>query len=253
MALSNSYNWVLTRDQVITAALRKVNTIGTGETPSADLVSECATSLNVVLKALAADGMPLWAISEKQFTPVAGTATYTIGVAGTIAQVAPLKIHQAYRSVGTGTSRNDVPLEILSRFDYNLIPNKSSAGTPTTLCYTTPGSNAGSTANGTIALWPVPDSNFVTTNSGTITVAFQTTFDDMDAASDNLDFPEYWMQAVIWALADEISYDNGIPLAERSMIHKRAMEERMIALGFGTEEGSLRFRPDPNYLLSLRQ
>lgn len=253
MPLSNSANWARTRDEIISQALRKVNAIGTGETADSSLVSETAASLNNVVKALHAEGMPLWRISELQITPVAGTASYTIGESGAaVTDKAPLKIIQAFRRTGSGTTQADTPLKILSQYDYNLIANKGAQGSPSELSYREPGANVATAALGTIYLWPVPDTNFVTTNSGKIVIVYQRPFDDLDAAADHLDFPPHFYQAIVWALADEIARENGVPLAEGSIIHKRAQEEMARALAFGTEEGSLKFVPDPNYLLSLQ-
>lgn len=254
MALSNSTNYSMTRDDLIAAALRKTNTIGTGETPEAALVTEVAGALNRVVKALAADGMPLWRITEGTLTPVAGTATYTVGETGTIAVAAPQKIIQAFRRKTLSGVTTDTPLFIDPYYDYNLLPNKTTSGTPLRLFYKTPGPNAAAAAQGTIYLWPVPDASFVSGSDGTGTVKFyyQRPFDDLDGASDHLDFPSYWYQAVVWGLTDEIAPEQGVPLGERSMIHRRAQEERIIALGFGVEEGSVRFVPDPEYLQSLK-
>jgi hypothetical protein len=254
MPLSGSTNYALTRDDLISAALRKTNTIGTGETPDSSLVTEVAGALQRVVKALEADGMPLWRITEATLTPVAGTVSYTIGESATINTPAPLKVLQAFRRKTLNNVTNDVPMHIDPYYDYNLLPNKTTAGYPVRLFYKAPGANAAAAVQSTIYLWPVPDSTFVSGSdgTGTIKIYYQRPFDDLDASGDHLDFPSYWYQAVVWGLADEIAGEQGVPLGERSMIHKRAQEERLIALSFGTEEGSIRFFPDPVYLESLK-
>jgi hypothetical protein len=254
MALSGSANYALTRDEIITAALRKTNTIGTGETPETALVTEVAGALNRVVKALAADGMPLWRIATLTITPVAGTATYNIGEGQTVNVSAPLRVLHGYRRItDSNGDAIDVPLRLMTKTDYDMLPNKTLDGTPVAFVYVTPGANVATQAAGQATFWPRPDANFISgSGTGELRLTYHRQFDDLDAAGDHLDFPSYWYQAVVWALADEISAEQGVPLGERSMIHRRAQEERIIALGFNPEEGSIRFVPDSQYLESTK-
>lgn len=75
MASSNSYNFVVTRDQLITDALLHVGAIGEGETPSANAVTETSRVLNMIAKLRAADGMPLWAMKRGVILPVTGVSS----------------------------------------------------------------------------------------------------------------------------------------------------------------------------------
>ena len=243
MATSNSTNFDLTANQICTSALRKCNVIGEGETPSTAILAEALEVLNVLLKSLESAGMPLWRITEYTLTPVAGTASYTVGTGATVSQHAPLKIHQAWNRV----SNNDSPLIILPYHDYNMLGNKTSPGTPSQIYYKTPAGPAGSEMVGTVYLYPVPDANFVTTNSGTIKFTGTAAFQDADSSSNNLDFPSCWLQAIIWGVADQMCYQVGVPLAERAMIAKKAQQETQMALNYGTEEGSFRIWPSPDW------
>jgi hypothetical protein len=116
MAMSGSYDWVLTRDQVITGALRKLAVLPSGGTPSTAQVNDAAESLNAIVKAFHADGMPLWAITSTTFTVTSGTSSYTIGPSLTINVAgAPLKVVQARR---TASGQADIPLNIYNRYDF---------------------------------------------------------------------------------------------------------------------------------------
>src|SRR5687768_7788177 len=75
MATTNSYNFVVTRDQLITDALLNIQAIGEGETPSANAVTEAARLFNMLCKLRAADGMPLWAIKRGVILPVTGVSS----------------------------------------------------------------------------------------------------------------------------------------------------------------------------------
>lgn len=75
MASSNSYNFTVTRDQIITDALLHIGVIGEGETPSANAVTEAARMLNMLLKLRVADGMLAWAVKRAVLLPVTGVSS----------------------------------------------------------------------------------------------------------------------------------------------------------------------------------
>lgn len=59
MAISNSYDFSLTRDQIIEAALRKLNALLEGNTASAAKITNGAQALNVMLKSWSARSYPI--------------------------------------------------------------------------------------------------------------------------------------------------------------------------------------------------
>lgn len=77
MASTNSYNFTVTRDQLITDALLHIGGLSEGETPSANAVTEAARLLNMVVKLRAADGMPLWALKRGTILPVTDVSSIT--------------------------------------------------------------------------------------------------------------------------------------------------------------------------------
>lgn len=77
MASSNSYNFTVTRDQLITDALLHIGAIGEGETPSANAITEAARLLNMMVKLRAAIGMPAWALKRGTILPVTGVSSVT--------------------------------------------------------------------------------------------------------------------------------------------------------------------------------
>lgn len=234
MATSGSYDWKLNRDQIITAALRKLAVLGSGGTASSAQLSDGVDALNAILKAFHADGMPLWAITSTSFNTVDGTDTYTVGISQTINTVPPLKIIQAFR---TPSGQAQVPLNIYTRYDFNILPTSSSTtGMPVALYYQNTGD---ATQRGTIKLWPTPDDS-----TTSITIHYQRPFTDMDNTTDDLDFPNYWTQAIIYSLAWALSPEYGIPPTDRNILAQEAKYWKDQALGYGTEEGSYYFQPD---------
>lgn len=231
MSTSGTTTWSLQRDAVVKAALRKLSVLSGGSQPTTTQVTDAAEALNAMLKGFQTDGMPLWAIKEYTFNTVATTNTYNIGIGQTLNTSMPLKIIQAYRVESTGNI--NVPLNIYTHYDYNLLPINSSSGEPINLYYQP------LSTYGVIELWPTPiDSNT------TITIVYQRPFEDMNSATDDFDFPPYWTEAIIYGLAWRLSPEYGIPLQDRNLIMKEAEFFHDKAMSFGTEEGSLFLQPD---------
>lgn len=70
MAAPGSYNFVQTRDNLITDALLYNGALQEGATPSANLVTEASRLLNMMCKLRASEGMPLWMIRRATILPV---------------------------------------------------------------------------------------------------------------------------------------------------------------------------------------
>lgn len=234
MATSGTTTWQLTVSQIIDAALRKVAALSSGTSATAANQADAMVALNAMLKTFQTKGMPLWAIKETSF-PLTATRTYTIGVGQTINVPAPLKIIQAYnKNVASGSS---VPMNIRTRFDYNQMqPVSTTTGYPIDLEYE-PGNQTG-----TIRIWPLPDSSSISNNQ--ITIVYQRPFEDAVALTDNIDFPQFWHEAIIYGLASRLSPEYGVPLQDRTILKAEALEYLKEALEFGTEEGSMFIQPN---------
>lgn len=75
MASSNSYNFVLTRDNIIDLAHQHIGVVGEGLSATANQVTEAAKLLNMIIKVRAADGMPLWALKRGTILPTTSTSS----------------------------------------------------------------------------------------------------------------------------------------------------------------------------------
>jgi hypothetical protein len=115
--------------------------------------------------------------------------------------------------------------------------------------YRHPSVPAATVAAGTIYLWPVPDATFINNggNLGSIVISYMEPFDDFDGSTNNPDVPAHFYNALTWALADQLAYEYGVPIADRAQISKKAHQHRMIALSFDQEEGSLFLQPEANW------
>lgn len=228
MSTSNSTNFSITRDEIIEGALRLAGVIAEGSTPDTDKVTAAAQALNMLVKALQVDGMPLWAIKEYELTLIDSTKTYSIGIGETINIPKPLKVIQAY--LKNSSSNIDIPLRIITREEYNRLGNKLSEGVPALIWYDP------QRDKGILSIYPVPG----TTESSTYTLVlvYQRPFEDFDSATDNPDFPQEWYEAIKYGLAVRMAGEYGVPLEDRRQLMQEYILIKNDALGFGTEEGS---------------
>ncbi len=103
----------------------------------------------------------------------------------------PLKIIDAFWHDASG---NDRPLQVANNDDYTAIPNKDTVSTPLIVYYDP------QITTGVLYVWPKPD-----TVNGVIVMSAVYPIQDMDAATDNIEIPAEWFQAVMYGLAVEIA------------------------------------------------
>jgi hypothetical protein len=79
MAVSGINTFTVTRNEVIAATLRLLGVIGIGETPNTEDYSNCSQALNIMIKAWAKKGLPLWVTEYLQIPMVDGANPYPLG------------------------------------------------------------------------------------------------------------------------------------------------------------------------------
>jgi hypothetical protein len=230
MATSSTYEYQLTRNQIIESALRKLGVLAEGQTPSSQNYSDGMMALNAVIAQLRAIGMPLWARSEYTFTPTTGT--YTIGTGMTLNTPFPVKLLQAFRT----ETNAKIPMELVAREDFNTLPT-TDTGSPIKVNYR-PYVNYGS-----VSFWPTPTSS----NTSTVTLVYQRPYQYFTGASETMDFPEEWYNALIYHLAVRLAPEWGVPLPDRQMLLQEAKMYTEDALMVGQEDASLYLQPMRGY------
>jgi hypothetical protein len=138
-------------------------------------------------------------------------------------------------------NNRDTPINIITRDTYQLMQAKGNTGTPTLFWYNPPGGISATENLGVVTVYPAPDA-YAAAND-TIYFTGVKPFMDFDASTDVPDFPQYWYNAIKWGTADQLAYEYGVGLAERSMITKKAQFHKDKALEGGAEEGSMFFMP----------
>jgi len=231
MATSGVYTFSVTRDDIIKAALRTVGRLGEGATPSTEDYTNCSQALNILVKALVTDGAVLWGFATVSFTTVASQASWSIAASGgdvTLAYVPP----RVFQAVLRDSSNKDVTLWQISKQEFDLYSDKTSASQPN-MFYYEPG-----LAAGTVYLLPRPSDA-----THTVRLTVQRPFQDMAASADTFDFPQEWYQVLKWGLADEIALEYGAPAAVVAMVAGKAEMLRRKMGGWSQEEATTFFTP----------
>lgn len=230
----SSYTYTITRDDIISRALRLIGVVAQGETPTADQITEGSVALNGLVLSWQSDGLPLWVVKKAAITPVVGQSVYTLG-AGQSAPYdvpKPLKVIQAWYH---NTSTNiDVPIRIVTEYDYNKLGNKTVQGLPIQIWYQPLSST------GNLTVYQVPDA--WTASNVTIYIVYHAPFSTFDISTDTLDFPQEWYDAVTYGLATRLAPEYGVPLGDRKTLWQEMSIIKQEALNFGLEEGSMYFQ-----------
>jgi len=225
MPTSGTTAYSTTRDDIIKRALRLIGALAQGETPTATQVTEAAVALNGLVKAWAADGMPLWAITEKTLPFVSGQRVYTLSTPK------PLKVLQVWNH--NITSKVDIPMRIVTQAEYNILGNKTSAGNPIQVYYD-PRRDTGE-----MHVFPVPTT--VEQSANILYYICQIPFEDFNTSTDAPDFPQEWYDAVTYGLATRLAPEYGVSIPDRKTLWQEMSIIKQEALNFGLEEGSLYF------------
>jgi len=236
--MSTTYS--ITRDQIILSALRKCGAVEPADTASTidpNIVTNCAQALNLMVKQWMTEGIKLWTVGELSFPLVVNQTSYTIGPSGqNVTSSRPLRLLQAWLRNTAVTPYIDIPLMIISRQDYNVLGSKFSTGIANSIWL-----NPGQTTS-TVKMFLTPDSTVAT--NYTVYMVVQFPIDDLNAASDIPEFPNEWMQALVWGLADQLSLEYGLPVNQRQEILMKAEKYRELLVDWDVENESVYFTPD---------
>jgi len=133
------------------------------------------------------------------------------------------------------TDDRDIILEPISQNTYMGLNDKASSGNPTGY-YFDP-----LLTNSKISFWPVIESN-----DYKVLIRYVKPYDDMDAASNNLDFPVAWTMAIIYGLAMHLCVKYSVEDTNYNRIIRQASVLFKRANAMDIEYGSFEIEPDPS-------
>lgn len=242
---SGTAAFLVTRDDVISAALRTLKVIAVGATPSSDDTTNCTFALNMLLKELDAEGYLNWVYQTISIPFVASQTTYTIAEAGTpsLTNYRPVKIAHVWRRDGS-TPPIDTPMSPLSRQQYDQLTPKAITGVPTNWYYDP------QISLGSVSVWPAPlDATY------TMFLCIQRPIQDIAtgaSSSQNFDVTQEWFRTLRWLLADEVSAEYEVDLDTINMVRQQANMLRQKMANFSQEDASILLQPDPQMAYGSR-
>lgn len=231
MAVSGLFVWDLTRDQIITEALRIAGALGDWEAANANQIANAVPSLESIIKQKQSIGMPLWTLYDYGIACSDFTAgKVTIGTTGTIVARKPMKLYQAFLVDTTNDDRRR-ELAIIDRQSFLRRDAGQAVGTPSAV-YLQP-------LRDTSELWVSPRPDATSISDHVIRIYYQAQLDDAGATGDNLNFPSEWLLLIQYELANVLAAKYGTAIQERNQILTTLKDLRIMAESFDTEEGSL--------------
>ena len=217
--------------RAIKQALKDCGRLQTGSEPSGEVLADALGRLGDLINAWQTQGLKLWLNSLQSITPVAGTASYTLGPSGAIMTVKPTRVMEGWRVASDG---NRVPLTLLSWNQYYRLGNLTTSGVSNSFFVDKQATNL------VVKLWPVPDA---TTATGTFELLLQQQSTAPTELDETISFPIEWYLALRWALADELS--SGQPAIIMDRCASKAKGYRQALEDWDVEDAPTQFQRDP--------
>jgi len=150
----------------------------------------------------------------------------------------PIRVLDAFRR---STDDIDTPVMLIGRNDYEGLSNKLSEGDPLQVMFEAAIQEQTSNAlHSRINVWPVENS----TSCDILVLITEHYPDDLDATSNNPQFPIEWANALIWNLAAELAPEYGVSPRERMALERTAAIKKGTLFSLDVDNASVSFAPD---------
>jgi hypothetical protein len=216
-----------TVERLIRLALEDSGRIARGGVPSSEQYAVNLQRLQDLVYVEQTQGCKLFLLVDTPLPLIAGTAAYTIGVAGSINMAKPWRVEDAYYLDNMGNTR---PLNISAWADWNKLANKTSTGQVNTVFI----DKQASIIN--VGLWNVPDVNAAL---GTVHLLLRTQATGYTSLTDATQFPIEWFLPMRWMLADELSI--GQPAVIMQKCAQNAEKYRVMLEAWDVEDVGVTF------------
>lgn len=232
--------------EIVSAALRVLRVTQEGAPVNQMQLDDGMEALNILLKNLQSNGLPLWTYQYIVIPCQANKYIYTLGPTGAdVTCVRPLRLFPGtYLRYYSGSVPFDVPLRVISRQEYSQFGSKATPGMPNTVYYhpgidIAGGRSSPSDGWGTLYIYvnPIDASRSIYGN-------FQRPLYDVNDVGDELDLPSEWLLPLKWSLAAELADEYEVSEERIARIEKKALYYRERIQDWSTEQSSVTFEPD---------
>lgn len=204
--MATTFGTTITRNDVINATLRTIGKLGQTQIATPEDFANCSQALNLMIKAWMNRGPTLWKIEMIEIPMVANVIEYSIGPSatgsGAVVMSLPIKFLDQGNYIRNNDQDFDTMVTMLSKIEYNLLGNKSLNGTQPCQFYADL-----QIPNRKIFVYPPPGNDGV---SRSLWLVAQMIISDTTDAAGLFDFPQEFMNALKWGLANEILAEYGV-------------------------------------------
>lgn len=215
---------------IIQDAYQDAGLIAEGDVANSEQIVTGLRKLTDLVNLWQTQGIKLWLNVDTTITLVSGTATYTLGPAGSVAMVKPPRVLDAYYRDSNGIRR---PLVPMAWADYVRLSQITQTGAINSYFVDKQATQL------SVFFWLVPDATAAT---GTAHLLLQTQVTNPISVTETMNFPVEWRIALRWGLADEIC--TGQPQAIMDRCQQRASAYRTALEDWDVEDVSVRFAAD---------
>lgn len=215
---------------VIQDAYQDAGLIAEGDSINSEQIVTGLRKLTDLVNLWQTQGIKLWLNVDTTITLVSGTATYTLGPAGSVVMVKPPRVLDAYYRDVNGIRR---PLVPMAWADYIRLSQITQTGAVNSYFVDKQATQL------SVFFWLVPDA---TAALGTAHLLLQTQVTNPISVTETVNFPVEWRIALRWGLADEIC--TGQPQAIMDRCQQRALAYRTALEDWDVEDVSVRFAAD---------
>lgn len=205
---ASDYDFLLTRNELITEAFRKIGILADGEDVTAEQLDTGSKKLNLIIKAMGEDGVHLFSYIKETVSLVVSTANYALPTDNGLSIVDRIYITE---------NATDLPLSRMDFWEYEELYDKNLAGKPQAFTQ--------SPSDNSIYLYPVPEKVY------SIKVLGIRKLKDWTDANSTGEFPARWLNAIKYALAVELAEDCTCPINQIQYLRSVAREEYLKARG----------------------
>lgn len=217
---ASDYDFNSTRNEIVERAYRIIGKNSLGDPLSGEMMTQAVIALNSMVKSWQSKHVFLWTIRDFTQSLSNGVASYSLASS----DPAVYALDSAYLRINNVDTR----LDIASWRQYWDIPNKIAPGDPSIVALNTD-------ITPTLYVWPVPTQTRTLRFSGLVKLK------DFDAAGGNPDFPVRYLDALTFGLAHALSFEYGLPLAERKEIERQYQANFQEAKSGERERAELEF------------
>jgi protoheme ferro-lyase len=218
---------------VLKAALRGIKVIDPHVEPTAEMLANALEKLNLMLESWSLERINIYVDVKETITLTAAKYEYTWGTSGDISTTRPIKVISAMLR---DSSSRDFSLNVITGGEYNLIHEKTTAGTPRKVFYRPEYTSS----MGKLYVYPVPD------DSTESIIAFsQKPWSSFSTLTEAVAFPTGYTEAIIQNLQIRLIGEYGKVLTQEMVGLASDSLFKVRTINFSNTIGSADFEDVP--------